>query len=210
MKISTATTAELLAFFNANTGGAQVKKFADRKTAERRCQVLIDEMIEEGDAEGYDLSGTTSDAQDANPCESSLMRYDGHTICPHCGIDLRNGVGEHNQEVNGKRIKHDYFQFECLACGGEFGPGIPSRYVRPSGAPITSRPAMVATMKIDRQIVSVHSGIVYKNACQVWKAGLVSASQGDRLSAVLYGAAKQGNRLMSLTLNGHLFALAVK
>jgi len=58
--------------------------------------------------------------------------------------------------------------------------------------------------------VSVHSGIVYKNACQVWKAGLVSASQGDRLSAVLYGAAKQGNRLMSLTLNGHLFALAVK
>ena len=210
MKISTATTAELLAFFNANTGGAQVKKFADRKTAERRCQVLIDEMIEEGDAEGYDLSGTTSDAQEADPCESRLMRDYGHSVCPHCGIPLYNGVGEHNQEVNGKRIKHDKYQFECLGCGEEFGPAILNHYVRPSGAPITSRPAMVATMKIDRQIVSVHSGIVYKNACQVWKAGLVSASQGDRLSAVLYGAAKQGNRLMSLTLNGHLFALAVK
>ena len=150
MKISTATTAELLSFFNANTGGAQVKKFADRKTAERRCQALADEMFIETQALVTANPDYQQAAQDAN------------------------------------------------------------HYVRPSGAPITSRPAMVATMKIDRQIVSVHSGIVYKNACQVWKAGLVSASQGDRLSAVLYGAAKQGNRLMSLTLNGHLFALAVK
>jgi len=210
MKISTATTAELLAFFNANTGGAQVKKFADRKTAERRCQALADEMFVETQAMVAANPDYQQAAQDADPCESRLMQDYGHSVCPHCGIPLYNGVGEHNREVNGKRIKHDKYQFECLGCGEEFGPAILNHYVRASGTPITSRPAMVATMKIDRQIVSVHSGIVYKNACQVWKAGLVSASQGDRLSAVLYGAAKQGNRLMSLTLNGHLFALAVK
>ena len=72
------------------------------------------------------------------------------------------------------------------------------------------RPAMVASMKIDRQIIEVTTGLIYKNACQVWKAGLITSSQCDRLSATLYGAAKQGNRLMSLSVAGHVFTLAVK
>lgn len=45
-------------------------------------------------------------------------------ICPHCGIDLENGVGEHLQDVNGKQIRHDKYEFACLACGGEFGAEI--------------------------------------------------------------------------------------
>lgn len=44
--------------------------------------------------------------------------------CPHCDIDLSNGVGEHLQEVNDQVIRHDEFQFECLSCGIEFGPAI--------------------------------------------------------------------------------------
>ncbi len=36
-----ATTAELIAFFNTNTGGAQVTKFSDRKTAERRLSKIM-------------------------------------------------------------------------------------------------------------------------------------------------------------------------
>ena len=48
-QIKTATMAELLAFFNANTGGAQVKKFSDRKNAETRVSKLMDEMIADGD-----------------------------------------------------------------------------------------------------------------------------------------------------------------
>lgn len=49
--LKTATTAALLAFFNANTGGAPVKKFKDRKTAEARVGKLMDEMIADGDME---------------------------------------------------------------------------------------------------------------------------------------------------------------
>lgn len=45
-------------------------------------------------------------------------------LCPHCGVGLDNGYGEHLQEVNDKYIKHDKYQYECLACGGEFGPEI--------------------------------------------------------------------------------------
>lgn len=44
--------------------------------------------------------------------------------CPHCGIHLSNGIGVHLQEVNGKVIKHKAFEYECLACGEEFGPAI--------------------------------------------------------------------------------------
>lgn len=47
--------------------------------------------------------------------------------CPHCGTHLSNGVGYHGQEVNGKTIKHDAFEWECLACGEEFGPAIPTK-----------------------------------------------------------------------------------
>lgn len=234
INITTATSAELLAFFNANTGGAQVKKFADRKTAERRVGALVQEMREEAmdDAEiaawnnghatpeapeGEDLLEAVT-AEEPVITDLNTMREEashpygytvhGHDNCPHCGIHLSNGVGEDGQEVNGKAIKHDAFQYECLGCGAEFGPAV----VRKS-APVSTgvlRPAMAASLKIDRQIVEVSTGVIYANACQVWKAGLVSASQGDRLSAVLYGAAKAGNRLMSVTVNGHVFALAVK
>ena len=242
INITTATSAELLAFFNANTGGAQVKKFADRKTAERRVSALVQEMAEEYalemepnhepaayiehahqdnvDAAYREIAAREAEAEGEGPFITDLntMREEashpygytvhGHDNCPHCGIHLSNGVGEDGQEVNGKAIKHDAFQYECLGCGAEFGPAV----VRKS-APVSTgvlRPAMAASLKIDRQIVEVSTGVVYANACQVWKAGLVSASQGDRLSAVLYGAAKAGNRLMSVTVNGHVFALAVK
>ncbi len=59
----------------------------------------------------------------------------GFTHCPHCGIDLDNGVGEHMQEVNGKPIKHNKFQYECLGCGEEFGPEIkaaPAKEAKPA------------------------------------------------------------------------------
>lgn len=60
---------------------------------------------------------------------SSVHGYADHGFihCPSCGIHLANGVGEHNQEVNGKYIKHDAFQYCCLGCGAEFGPAIPGK-----------------------------------------------------------------------------------
>lgn len=56
--------------------------------------------------------------------EQELASCYGHSNCPHCDITLSNGVGEHGEIVNGTRIKHDEFQFVCLACDGEFGPKI--------------------------------------------------------------------------------------
>jgi hypothetical protein len=40
--IKSASTAELLAFYNANSGREEVKRFADRATAEKRVRFLLD------------------------------------------------------------------------------------------------------------------------------------------------------------------------
>lgn len=134
----------------------------------------------------------------------------GLTRCPHCEVHLRNGVGEHGDDVNGTRVKHDRFRFSCLACGGEFGPELskPARRA-PASTAKTLRPAMVESLKLDRRIthlVSETEATVYENACRVWKAGLVSASQGDRLSGLLYGAAKNGEYPV-VEVAGHRFQL---
>lgn len=64
-------------------------------------------------------------AEDAShPVKPWGYEIHGLTHCPNCGIHLDNGIGEHLQDVNGKHIKHEKYQFECLACGTEFGPEI--------------------------------------------------------------------------------------
>lgn len=63
----------------------------------------------------------------AAPIGAELEQDTYSYSCPHCGIDLENGVDSHGQEVNGKEIKHDQFEYACLACGGEFGPAVPAK-----------------------------------------------------------------------------------
>jgi hypothetical protein len=108
----TAKTAELVTFYNEHApqfGKREVKKFVDRQTAELRVNQLL-----------ADMAAVTTE-------EEKPWGYETHglTHCPHCNIHLDNGIGEHGQEVNGKIIKHDKFQYVCLACGTEFGPAIP-------------------------------------------------------------------------------------
>ena len=52
------------------------------------------------------------------------------TRCPHCAVHLSNGVSEHGQDVNGKPYLHKAFIYQCLGCGGEFGPAIPEPEVK--------------------------------------------------------------------------------
>lgn len=173
MNVSTATTAELLAFFNANTGGNPVKKFADRKTAERRVQALVDEIASEATAvtspglrNPGDVFASSMEAAKVSKPDSTLAKVEQPAVV---------------------------------------------RTTTKSSTPVgVSRPAMAESLKLDRRIVDLTSGVVYKNACQVWKANVVSSSQCDRLSALLYGAAKNGDRELVASVNGHNFTLEVK
>lgn len=68
-------------------------------------------------------------------------------VCPHCGGSLENGVGGHGDEVNGTPRYNDKYEYECLGCGGEFGPAItkkakaaPIKSVQHTNASTTERP----------------------------------------------------------------------
>lgn len=199
MNFQTATMQELVSYYNLRAE-RPVKRFADRKTAERRCEQLAAELA------APQLIAQVEPETDPSEGVYGYKNH-GHVNCPHCGTHLDNGVGEHMQEVNGTHVKHDRFQYECLACGEEFGPEIQKRSVTDKKT-IGPRPAMVESLKLDRRIVNLETNEVYANACRVWKAGLVSSAQGDRLSAELYRAAKSGDLQKQVTVNGRRFALA--
>jgi len=198
INVKSATAAELLAFYNAHSGREAVKRFADRRAAEKRVTALLAER----------QFNAPTPLPEVDPSHARLIRDYGVAHCPHCGVDLCNGVGHDGQDVNGKKIRHSHFEFECLGCGKEFGPLL--RRARPavSSAKVGPRPAMVQSLKLDRRIVHIGTGIVYDNANRVFKAGLVSSAQGDRLSAVLYSAAKAGDRSVVALVNGQEFRLA--
>lgn len=200
MNFQTATMQELVAYYNLRAE-KPVKRFSDRRAAERRCAELAAELA------APQLIQAVEPVVEVDAGEG-VHGYSTHglTHCPHCGTHLCNGVGEHMQEVNGTYVKHEKFQYECLGCGEEFGPEIQKRAA--SGKVAGPRPAMVESLKLDRRIVNLETNEVYANACRVWKAGLVSAAQGDRLSAELYKAAKTGDLHKQVTVNGRRFALA--
>lgn len=103
------TSAELAFFFNENCGDQkQVKRFSDRATAIKRCEALLASMSQ----------------QEFAVDESSKpygFEVHGQVNCPCCGIDLMNGVSQHGDDVNGKPLRHDTHEFECMGCGGGFG-----------------------------------------------------------------------------------------
>jgi hypothetical protein len=198
INVKSASAVELLAFYNAHSGREAVKRFADRRSAEKRVSILLAER-----QFNVPTPLPEVDAEDARYITDYGVAY-----CPSCRIHLSNGVGHHMQDVNGKPVRHSKFQFECLGCCEEFGPLI-GRSV--NGRPVTSmgpRPAMVESLKLDRRIMHVDTNVVYANANRVFKAGLVSSAQGDRLSATLYRAAKVGNRQEHVVINNLTFRLA--
>ena len=208
--IAAATSAELLTFFNANTGGAQIKKFADRPTAEKRVQKLVDEIAAEGlaaeefePAEVAFFAAQRSAEETAEVAVPEAMSGVYEPSCPKCGatLDITSG-----RIVNrfGKQVLVDEGVFTCHGCSHEWGTA--DKASKTPAAYRTVRNNMVSSLKLDRRIVHTDTGTTYANACQVWKAGLVSASQGDRLSAVLYGAAKNNDRVVTI-INGHTFRL---
>lgn len=234
-QVSSASTSELVAFYNKNCecfGKKQVKKFADRATA----QLRVRQMIEDIEAEQAELAVSSapsqlaiclglapaSSATEGMVCgevitkavfeESDVYGYESHglTHCPHCGIHLSNGIGEHDQEVNGKKIKHDKYEFCCLACGEEFGPAIrKSKSSNPTGE---VREAMITSLKLDRTITAYDESLiqigVWKNCCQMWKQNLdwMTSAQQDTLTAKLYKAAKAGEKIR-VVINGRTFEL---
>ena len=116
MNIRNETTAALVAFYNANVAAdKQIKKFADRATAEMRASKLFASIVEAQD------EANRAKYESVRRSQVSGFEIHGQADCPSCGIDLRNGVSQHGDDVNGKPLRHDTHEFECMGCGCGFG-----------------------------------------------------------------------------------------
>jgi len=151
INIQTAKTSELVAFFNAHAE-QPVKRFADRQTAEKRVAALLA----------------------AAPAEKSYgEEVSGLKHCPACNIDLSNGIGQHGDEVNSKKIKHEKFMFACLGCGHEFGPAIPGKHIpdaaRSAGVAKSWADASVRAARSARHAVTVN-GVQYGSVMKAFTA----------------------------------------
>ena len=184
--VLTASTAELLNFFNANTGGAQVKKFADRQTAERRVQALINEMKAEA-PDFYQACELAAEKEEALAVASETLAV------IHASVAFpKLNAAEKAKLATVELVETGHPNAKFLSA--KTGP----------------RAEQSKTMKLPRAIVDLTAGIEYKNASAVWKAGVISSSQCDRLSGILYMAAKNGDREKVAEVNGHNFTLALK
>lgn len=232
-QVSTASTKELVSFYNKNCecfGKKQVTKFSDRMTAEIRVKTMIEDIEAEAEQVAQESSPSTlsvclglspkpfeevnmevrKEYAEAVHADYEARHFEIPEHCPSCGIHLSNGVGYHDQEVNGKKIKHDKFEYVCLACNEEFGPAISKKRASESTGEV--REAMRASLKLDRTIEAYDREMVligtWPNAFRMWKehTDWMTSAQQDGLTAKLYKAAKQGQKI-SVTIDGRTFAL---
>lgn len=77
----------------------------------------------------------------------------------------------------------------------------------PAGA-AAPRPAMRASLALDRTLLCVETGETWKNAFRMWRAhpDWLTGAQVDRLTLTLYAAAKRGEAA-AVTINGRTFRL---
>jgi hypothetical protein len=70
------------------------------------------------------------------------------------------------------------------------------------------RPAMRASLALDRTLLCVETGETWKNAFRMWRAhpDWLTGAQVDRLTLTLYAAAKRGEAA-AVTINGRAFRL---
>lgn len=195
LNIRAATAKQLLEYYNAHAA-EPVRRFADRPTAERRCR---------------ELQATLSFlAAHPVPAEENFMiptkPYSVGT-CPKCGATQDITCGQIRERAGRQEVINEHEAF-CHNCGHEFnyetgGPVVRRKRSAPSGR---QRPAMSASLRLDRQVLNLENKQVFRNASHVWRTGLISSAQCDRLSALLYGAAKR-SEFPVVTVNGIRFQL---
>jgi len=148
------STAELLAEYNATTGKSTTK-FASRAAGEKAVQKLRD---------------TNARDEEVNSSVTGYKIHEYHN-CPHCGIHLSNGVIEHGDEVGEKILKLKEFQFECMACGSEFGPALKhaaKSITRSTSISESWNDSEIAAKRARRDNVEVN-GVQYRSVAQAFQ-----------------------------------------
>lgn len=160
--IKTATTAELVAFYNEHAA-KPVKKFADRKTAERRVGELV-EKLEARRAAAMEELEAYAQRQEERCAVPEL----GIDECPCCGVHLSNGYTTNTAQRHDNLPLLEKREYMCLGCGEEFGPLIKGRSEkRAAGIAASWNDAEVAAKRSQRSAVEV-DGNTYRSVRQAF------------------------------------------
>lgn len=84
LKFSNMTTPQLLSFYNRHST-VPVKRFRDRKTAERRCTEVFDTLLKEGKAIKQKVDNSTT-----RPSMKASLKLDRTLICLSSGETWKN------------------------------------------------------------------------------------------------------------------------
>jgi len=182
-KIETATLKDLVAFYNFHNADKQIKAFASKAKGVERVSALLEMLV------------------------------DNYEQCPHCldfadastyGADATITAAGEEGTAAGNRM-------ECHSCGTIYSRG-GAVYTGGKGGAVAGRtnPTFAKTMseslKLDRTVECIETGEVFKNCFRIFREGHMSNAQSDRLSHILYTAAKQGVR-MEQEMNGKTYRL---
>jgi transposase-like protein len=112
-QIAAAKTAELLAWFNANSGADPVARFADRKSAERRVAALAAQL-----AAKFTNVPPPPEGDYGVVAPAAAAAYVVGT-CPSCGSRQDITRGQVKDRKSGQVIVNEH-QATCHSCGHEF------------------------------------------------------------------------------------------
>lgn len=129
MNVTTATTAELVAFYNANST-TPVKRFSDRKTAERRVAALlaVEQQQNVVKVTAQEIAAAARRAMAENKVHSAHQ-----LACPECGDTDNLTTGEVKLLRGMQHVVNEHIA-DCHSCGHEWNTltGKPLRKVAAS------------------------------------------------------------------------------
>lgn len=135
-------------------------------------------------AEALKESGETIEDLKAGDDLANAMMSATPTHCPHCNIDLDNGISVHGDEVNGKPLFHKSFELACLACGGEFGAAIKPRLStceRPTKRVWDIADSMPKASRKEVMAECVRQGIAYGTSRTQYQAWFKASQSGSNV-----------------------------
>lgn len=212
----TASTSDLVAFYNDHAESS-VKKFRDRATAEKKVQIILEALAAEAPAtvtetapKMMSISDTVKFAKEiaankGKKAPKSIMgemmqtlAHDPKMTPPEVReVDPTTVITDDFATVTEAEHKQHRGEKDAIAAKAPSGDRTISN---------TQAETMKTTLKLDRTIVCGDQE--WKNAFQMWKSNptWMTSAQQDGLTAKLYKAAKNGQRI-TVEINGRFFHL---
>lgn len=200
--LKTVATSELVAFYNDHAESS-VKKFRDRATAEKKVQIILEALIAEEPVEIVEVARPADpkmmSLSDTEAFAQNLVANKGKKAPKSILGDMLKAVAVTDDFATVTEAPHKEHRGEKDAPVAKVTPGDRAHSD-------TQADTMKTTLKLDRTIVCGDQE--WKNAFRMYKehTDWMTSAQQDSLTAKLYKAAKNGEKI-TVVINDRSFSL---